>query len=382
MAHVLLIFILLWQPILLNKLVDKIRNKYYQYQKNRDYDALTQGRIMTVTQEIELTFLPWQPQKKIKDTSGLTFVNQTPFTDLSVAVKSLQHGDTLLIAEGTYQIPIVIKKNNITIKGNGYVIFEKSAAHSKGYILSQGDNLTVENIECRYIRVRDGNGACIRQEGKDLTLNHVYFHNSQEGILETSKNAGFIKIFNSRFERLGHNGQAHGVYTNKAELFIYQSLFIATKSEGHAIKVRGKKLTIDKSIIVSLSAVDSRLIDMPNGGEMVVRASILAQGPNSSNGQVIGLGLEGVTHEKNSILLSDNLIYLERIGVNKFLTIAPELHKSISVTQNRNIVIGDGGIENEVESNSYFQSRKELGLPNYPKLSKSFCLKNIVCVIR
>ncbi|PKI15784.1 hypothetical protein [Colwellia sp. 12G3] len=381
LTHVLFVLLLLWQPIILNKLTSKVSGKYYQFQKQREYEELIQGNNMTLAEEIDAAFLPWQAHVKNTANSGVTFVNKKPFLDLSAAVKSLKHGDTLFVAEGVHYTPLVITKNDITIKGNGHVVFEKSAAHGKGFILSQGNNLTVENIECRYISVRDGNGACIRQEGKDLTLNHVYFHNSQEGVLETAKETGFLKIYDSRFERLGFNGQAHGIYTNKADVYIYQSLIIAAKSEGHAIKVRGNKLVIESSIVATLSSDDSRLIDMSNGGELTVKNSILEQGPKSENGQMIGFGLEGMAYESNRINLVGNIIYLDRIGINKLLALPSAGDERITVTHDKNIVIGDGGIENEIESNSYFQSRVELGLPNYPYFSPSFCQKVNECFL-
>lgn len=379
-THIFLVFLLLWQPIIINKLTSKVSGKYYEYQKQREYEELTQGKVMTVAQEIDAAFVPWQAHAKISNNPGVTFVNQKPFLDFSTAVKSLQHGDTLLVAEGVYHSSVVIRKNNITIKGNGHVVFERSAAHGKGFILSQGNNLTIENVECRFISVRDGNGACIRQEGKDLTLDHVYFHNSQEGILETAKNVGFIKIYNSRFERLGFNGQAHGIYTNKADLYIYQSLIVATKSEGHAIKVRGSKLHIDSSIIASLSSDDSRLIDMSNGGELTVKNSILEQGPKSVNGQAIGYGLEGMLFENNQVNLIGNVIYLDRIGINKLLTLPVASDKRIKVTQDKNVVIG-GDSKSEVETNNYFKSRDKLNLPSYPYFSSTFCQSEHDCFL-
>lgn len=380
-AHLLLVLVLLWQPIIINKLTSKVSGKYYQLQKQREYNELTQASGMTVDQEINAAFIPWQAYANTAANSEVTFVNKVPFLTLSAAVSSLQNGDTLLVAEGVHHTPIVITKNNITIKGNGHVIFEKSAAHGKGFILSQGNNLTVENIECRHISVRDGNGACIRQEGKDLTLEHVYFHNSQEGVLETSRNKGFIKIYDSRFERLGFNGQAHGIYSNKAEVYIYQSLIVAAKDEGHAIKVRGAKLFIESSVIASLSSDDSRLIDMSNGGELTVKDSILAQGPKSANGQMVGFGLEGMAYKSNSVSLTDNIIYLDRIGVNKLLALPSNDDKNIAVVHNNNIIIGDGGTENKITSNSYFNSRKQLNLPHYPYFPPSFCQAGSKCFL-
>ena len=381
-AHIVLVVILLSHPVIIEKISNSISSKYYSWAKDRAYLTLTQGHRWSVDEEIKLTLEPWSSWPVTLNKSHQTNVNGVIYDDLLTAVSALQDGDELYIAAGTYQSPILITKNNITIKGNGHVVFEKKAARGKGFILSQGDHLIVENIECRHISVRDGNGACIRQEGVGLTLRHVYFHNSQQGVLETAKRQGSISIFDSRFERLGYLGQAHGIYTNKASLYIKNSVFIGTKSEGHAIKVRGEKLNIDTSIVASFSSKDSRLIDMPNGGTLSVKNSILAQGPNSSNGQAIGHGLEGVMHKNNEIKLTGNVIFLERTGVNTLLMLPKKKNKEINVIQFQNLIIGDGGALNELEENNYFLNREELGLPNYPYFPSSFCNEKTNCILK
>jgi len=380
-SHIVVVLLLLWQPILISKITTKFSNKYYELQKQRDYEKLTQGKTRTIREEINTTFVPWKAQSHENFNPTLTYVNEQVYSNLTSAVKSLHDGDTLLIAAGTYRKPIVITKNHITIKGNGHVIFEKNAAHNKGFILNQGNNLTVENIECRHISVRDGNGACIRQEGVDLTLNHVYFHDSQEGVLETANVKGKITINDSRFELLGFNGQAHGIYTNKADLYVYQSLFIAAKDQGHAIKVRGSKLYISESIIASLSSDDSRLIDMSSGGELVVLNSILEQGPKSVNGQMIGYALEGFQHDYNKIELKNNLIYLDRIGENELLATPSGSKNGLSIVRNQNTVIGK---EQKTEQNDdiSFLSRGDMGLPQYPFFSTAFCQRMSNCSLQ
>lgn len=379
-AHLFVIGLLFFQPHLVNKMTSKIMNKYYSWQKNNDYDALTHGDIKSLPDEISSVFLPWKPDDFYIDMTQAYAVNGVPFTSISKAIAALKDGDELLIAAGTYHSSIVITQNNITIKGVGHVIFDGGVTQGKGLILSKGNNLTVQNIECKNISVRDGNGACIRQEGVNLTLQNVFFHQSQEGVLETAREPGIINIYNSRFERLGYKGQAHGIYTNKAELYIEKSLFIAAKSEGHAIKVRGSKLSISSSIITSLSSDDSRLIDMPNGGELQIKNSLLAQGPNSVNGQMIGFGLEGITQSNNNIQLVNNLVYLERLGANILLAL-PKQASMINVIQDKNMIIGKDTSDFLNDSNIYFSDRVELGLPRYPYLSEGFCANWTHCPI-
>lgn len=372
LIHILVIVLFVMQPFLFNKLTNKVSHYYYSWQKNQDYNTLTQGKNYTLADEIKSVFHPWQAKPQTKVMLQAFEVNGIGFSNISAAVAALKSGDELFIVAGTYNTPLTISKNDITITGIGHVVFQRGVAEGKGFILSKGNNLTINNIECRDIAVRDGNGACVRHEGVTLTLNHVFFHSSQEGVLETSRQAGVIKIVNSRFERLGFNGQAHGIYTNKASLYIEQSLFIAAKNQGHAIKVRGKKLKINNSIIVSLSSDDSRLIDMPNGGDLLIANSLLGQGPNSVNGQVIGFGLEGMLYEYNAINLIDNVLYLERLGSNYLLAL-PKKDSSINLTQHNNMVIGKDNSQYKDVANTYFSDRAEVGLPLYPNLPKSFC---------
>jgi hypothetical protein len=381
LAHLFVVVVFLFQPVLLDKLTSKVTSKYYAWQKSKEYKAFTQGGTETISSEIKRVFIDWQAKVSTKKISQNFEVNSIGFTHIQEAVKALQHGDELFIAAGTYNTPIVITKNNITIKGLGHVIFEEGVSHGKGFLLNKGNNLTVVNIECRGINTRDGNGACIRQEGVNLTLDHVYFHSSQEGVLETARQAGVVKILNSRFEGLGHNGQAHGVYTNKAELFIENSLFITTKNQGHALKVRGRNLTINSSILASLSADDSRLIDMPNGGELIVTSSLLAQGPNSVNGQMIGYGFKELLHPENAINLTNNIIYLERLG-NNYLLGLPQGQQVPNIIQHNNRVIGEDNSVYHDESNVYFTDRAEIGLPQYPYLPVSFCEQRDDCPIK
>ena len=371
LAHTLLIYFLFFKPIVFSKVTTKLSNTYYEWQKSQAFDELTNGKKTSVAAEINSSLKNWQAKEPTKTLLSSFEVNGVAYHNLKSALTSLKAGDELFISEGTYQEPLIIKEDDITITGVGHVVFQNGTAEGKGLILAKGDNLTVNNIECKGISVRDGNGACVRLEGINLVLNNVYFHNSQQGVLETAKEAGLISIENSRFERLGYAGQAHGLYANKASVQMNQSVFIAAKDEGHALKVRGQRLTINKSIIASFSSDDSRLIDMPNGGVLRIKNTLLAQGPNSVNGQMIGYGLEGIRHKKNSILLENNLILLERLGVNYLLSLRNN-GKGIAIFQEKNLVVGKDESSLSDSNNHYFDNRKELNIPVYPMLPKDF----------
>lgn len=292
-------------------------------------------------------------------------VNGRSFSSLQLAAHALVEGDEMIIGPGTYREAMVIKANNVSIEGDGEVVLDGIAANEKGAILVQGDWTHIRNIECRDIKVNDRNGACVRLEGKNLLLDHVYFHDSEEGLLAGRSNHGLITITNSRFENLGAGaGQAHGIYVGGDELVIDNSIFIRSKQQGMEIKSRTRRTHISRTIVASLDGRDSRLLDIPNGGELTIVDSVLAQGPMSVNRDVIGFGLEGITHTSNQIRMENNIIIMERPAGNNLIhqdANAPpaEIHNNIIVSDEA-VSVGEG--------NTLFDSRQNAGIPGYPYL--------------
>lgn len=313
--------------------------------------------------EIELNFGRWQPVKNypIREKSDVFYSDD--FSSLTNAGKSLNDGATLIIKEGAYQQPLIIEANDVTIIGQGHVVIERTAAERKAAIVIKGNYTRIANIECRYIEVRDGNGACIRLEGSNLDVNYAYFHSSQQGLL-SGKNSGMVTIRNSRFEKLGHKGYAHGIYIGGGELRVNSSLFIAAKDQGHEIKSRAYLNEISNSKISSMSSKNSRLIDISEGGILRITDSVLHQGPMSANFDAIGFALEKVSYKENEIELKRNTIILERHGENRFIH-TPTGISNVQIADN--VIIGKNTRELN-DQNITFESRQDAGLPPYPAL--------------
>jgi hypothetical protein len=211
--------------------------------------------------------------------------------------------------------------------------------------------------------VRDQNGACVRLEGTNLELTNVYFHDSQQGLL-TGPKPGKIIIRNSKFERLGKGGQAHGIYVGGGELSIYGSYFLSSKDEGHEIKSRASKNTIYSTVVASLEGNDSRLIDIPNGGVLIITDSILQQGANTSNSNLIGYGHEGYRYKENEVRLVGNIILNDRINGSKVIDIRSN---KIKPYVSENAVIGKH-FDKFDDSNFIFGTRNEAQMQPFPFL--------------
>ncbi|MFZ2449389.1 MAG: right-handed parallel beta-helix repeat-containing protein [Methylovulum miyakonense] len=325
-----------------------------------------QGQLKEqLANDIAGNFGEWRPLPHFEPVAaGQVSVDDILSSSLSDAMANLHDGQLLVIGSGTYREPLVVTANNVTIIGSGRVVFDGATAEGKAAIVTKGKQITISNIECKNIAVDDLNGACIRSEGGSLTVDHVYFHDSEQGIL--ASNNQYLHISNSRFEKLGKYGRAHGVYVGEGgELLVENSLFLASVSEGHEIKSRASKTIIKNSVLASLNADDSRLIDVPNGGELLVVDSVLEKGPQSVNATAIGYGLEGIKYGLNSITLKKNVIILERDGQNALLD--KPAKEPIPLRVVGNIIVSKDEVDVQGLNWPYL-SRQEAKLEAYPKL--------------
>lgn len=303
--------------------------------------------------------LVWKPMPVAAgDTTPL------PSPQITTILQSLRDGQTVTLPPGVYSEAAVISASNVVIKAQG-VHLRGASTGGKGALVVTGNNVTIEGMEISQIRVSAENGACVRLEGRDLTLRGVHFHDSENGVLSWNRDSGTILIERSRFERLGYKGQAHAIYIGRGNthLIVRDSHILRSRSEGHEIKSRASKNTIERNIIASLDGVDSRLIDLPDGGENIIRRNVLEKGPSSANQDLIGVGLEGQNflHPRSSTVIEDNTIILERKGPNVLLH---QRHVPPARVV-RNKVIGGprpGG------DNRWFPDRATAGLGAYPTL--------------
>jgi hypothetical protein len=243
----------------------------------------------------------------------------------SAAAAQAKDGDRIVIAPGSYFDCAIWKANNITIQGasaDTTVITDKTC-QGKALFITQGANITVRDLTLTRARVPDGNGAGIRAEGGDLTVEHVNFVNNQDGILAASTPGKSIIIRDSRFIRNGScesSGCAHGIYVNELGLLrVERSTFFETK-EGHHIKSRAARTeVIGCDLADGADGTSSYSIDVPNGGAAVVRGNHIQKGPKSQNHTAaLMIGEEGVSQPTPEITVEQNTFVVEG-SYNSFL---------------------------------------------------------------
>jgi hypothetical protein len=294
-------------------------------------------------------------------------IGSQAYSSLQSAADAVSMGEVIHVGPGIYGEGFTLRQDHVTVVGIGHVILDNAAVAGKGAMVIQGDFTRITNIECRNTAVRDRNGACVRLAGKHLELEHVYFHDSEQGIL-SGPNPGQVEVRDSRFERLGESGRAHGIYLSGGEgaLTLVNSQILSSRRQGHEVKSRLSRLHIDRSVIASLNGEDSRLVDLPHGGEVVIENSVLQQGPRSSNRDVIGFGVEGRLHSKHSMKLRNNVIIMERPGGNILVHDKTDSSKLEIIN---NVIIGSGSEAYE-EDNLVFETRRAAGLEAFPVIPK------------
>ena len=233
----------------------------------------------------------------------------------SEAAKEAVPGDKIVIDSGEYFDCAVVNADNVIIegvKGPGQVVLTDKTCAGKGILVIAGNGVAVRNMTLARARVVDGNGAGIRAEGRNLTVEGVRFINNQNGILAGGGNGGNIIVRDSEFIRNGtcvnSGGCAHGIYVGQIDLLhIEHSKFLETH-DGHHIKSRALRTEIENcEILDGDKGTASYLIDIPWGGSLIVENSVLEKGAKASNtSAAIVIGAEGVNNKTKEIQITGN----------------------------------------------------------------------------
>ena len=236
-----------------------------------------------------------------------------PYSSPSKAIAAAHDGDTVLIAPGTYFDCAIVRQNNLTIAGSGpnaaAVLTDKACA-GKALLVIDGHDVTVRNLTLTRARVPDGNGAGIRAEGGNLTVDHVSFINNQDGILAAPAPDATIIVRDSIFDRNGscEHGCAHGIYVGSLKLLRIENSTFTDTHHAHHIKSRAARTeVIGCHIFDGPDGTASYEIDIPNGGAVVVRDNVIEKGPKAENHTgAIMIGEEGVTQPTPEITIANN----------------------------------------------------------------------------
>ncbi len=306
------------------------------------------------------------PGRRLEVGPGKTYA--TP----RAAAAAAQSDDVILISAGDYVGDVAVwPQSNLTLCGVGgraRLFANGRYAAGKGIWVIQGSDVVVENVEFHGAKVPDKNGAGIRAEGNGLTLRDAGFFDNENGIL--GPNRGDLTIERSTFARNGFgDGFSHNVYVGPADRVRVNTSFFHEAKIGHNFKSRAKETRIENSYFMDGPAgTSSYLVNVPNGGVVVLRGNLLQKGPRADNPNSVAFGEEGLTWATNTLELVHNTLASTYAG-GTFVVAAAGI-QSLRLTANlfagtQGPPLFNGGIASKVtQAGNVVSTSASLGAPD------------------
>jgi hypothetical protein len=254
--------------------------------------------------------------------------NQT-YATIAAAVAASTAGDTITVQAGSYTNDWLDFDHDLTLTATGgwvKLIATAQPPNGKAYITESG-NVTISGFDISGVTVPDANGAGVRYQGGNLTLDNVFIHDNQEGLLGAADLSGSIAITNSEFARngLGGDGHTHGIYVGPVSKFTLTNSYIHDTNIGHEVKSRAQNNVITDNRIFDNNGSASYSIDLPNGGTATIQNNIVQQGPNSQNPAILAYGEEGIpAGYRTEAMVAGNTIINDQ--VSGYLLLNPGNH--------------------------------------------------------
>jgi hypothetical protein len=229
----------------------------------------------------------------------------------SAAALVAADGDTIQIDPGSYTDCAVWRASQLTVAAAGPgVILRDRVCQAQGIFVTTGNDITIRGITFTGARAPSHNGAGIRAQGRNLTVIDSRFIDNENGILAAPMSGSTIRVLDSEFRGNGTCARdcAHGIYVNLVDLLDIERSRFVDQYIGHHIKSRAlRTVLIDDTITDGPDGTSSYLIDLPNGGNLLLRGCVLEKGPKSDNPiAAVMIGEEGLSNPTQSIELLDN----------------------------------------------------------------------------
>jgi hypothetical protein len=204
----------------------------------------------------------------------------------SAAAALAQNGDVVVIAPGTYFDCAVWHADNLTIEGSGPgVVLTDTPCEEKASFVIRGNGVLVRNLTFTRIRVPDRNGAGIRAEGRDLTVEQSHFTNNQVGILAGDATSSTIVIRDCDFTDNGlpdSGGRAADLLIGRISLLRVERSHLKDGKGGATITSNALRTTLDGNWIGAGSAVNAPyVVGGLLGGSLVMNDNTITLGPGA-----------------------------------------------------------------------------------------------------
>ncbi|TPG49531.1 hypothetical protein EAH89_21190 [Roseomonas nepalensis] len=242
--------------------------------------------------------------------STLTVGAGQQYSTIASAVAASRDGDVLAVQAGTYRNDFANIDKKLTIEGVGGVARLEASGdipNGKGILMVNTD-VTIKNLAFSGATVADGNGAGIRFQGGNLTIENSLFENNQNGLLTNTMPGSTLTIRNSEFSHNGTgDGRTHNIYVGEIGKLSIDNSYFHDAVVGHEIKSRSYETVITNSRIAEgADGTGSYSIDLPNGGSAYIAGNTIQQGEHSQNPAMIHFGGESGPYPGSSLTVTNN----------------------------------------------------------------------------
>lgn len=267
---------------------------------------------------------------------------------ISAASNLANNGDVVEVDAGDYSGDVAIwRQDRLTLRAVGgrvRLVASGASVEGKGIWVIRGGQISVSGFDFVGAAVRDKNGAGIRLEKGQLSVDNCRFLDNENGILTANNAEITLKVRNSEF---GHNGagdgQSHNIYVGGiGHLQVTGSYFHHARS-GHLLKTRAvENFILYNRLVDGEKGRASYELEFPNGGIAYVIGNVIEQSPTTENFHLVSFGAEGLRWPKNELYLVNNTLIDLRAEPGVFLRVKEGVSVVYAVN---NLLVGKGSLD-------------------------------------
>jgi hypothetical protein len=213
------------------------------------------------------------------------------YTTIAAAAAAAHDNDTIEIQAGTYHEAVSWSANGLTVRGvGGRPVVDMTGLtidNGKAIFVTDGADITIDNLELTGASVGDQNGAGLRWEGPgSLTVRNCVFRGNEDGILGGGaahpENTATIEDNEFVGNGLGEAGFTHSVYFGDADTVTFRGnwshALTATGSDiGHLFKSRAVHNFVLYNRLTAEDTHSSYEVNIPQGGTAYVIGNLIQQ---------------------------------------------------------------------------------------------------------
>jgi hypothetical protein len=241
-----------------------------------------------------------------------------PFRTIASAAAQARPGDIILVDPGVYKECISVNAPDVLIRGTqpGRVILSAARCEARAIVVGRGDRLVLDGLTFAHSRLVDGDTVGVRFEARDLMVRRSVFFRNGAGLVSTPNPDSTITVEDSRFEENGECSGACGpaIDAGRARKLVVRRTEFRNAIEAQHIRSRAAETEITEAVVDDgPMGTAPYLLDLPDGGSLILRGSLFIKGENSANmASAIRVGADA-PRATPALLLIENNRFINRM---------------------------------------------------------------------